>query len=76
MDHFEKKAWALFFVVAVVTAFGLAATAEPKARINVEEACEQLNTFMHEGKRYYCAPWVEYTNPAAPAPATEALSHA
>lgn len=75
MDTAEKIGLT-FLVALLVAGFIFAANIKPKARINVEESCEQLNSFMHEGKRYYCAPWVEYTTPAEPAPATEELSHA
>lgn len=27
--------------------------------IDVHEACEVTNVFVHEGKKYYCAPWIE-----------------
>ena len=36
--------------------------------INVEETCEQLRAFVHNGRKYYCAPWIEAdTNDSAPA---------
>lgn len=37
--------------------------------INVEETCEQLHSFVHNGRKYYCAPWIEAddTNESAPA---------
>lgn len=34
--------------------------------IDVIEACEELHTFMYEGKRYYCAPWVRLPNAELP----------
>lgn len=43
-------------------------------KLDVQEACEHLHTFMHEGKRYYCAPWVRLPNaelPLAPERAIE-----
>lgn len=75
MDMHEKIGLTVL-VALLVVGFAVTANINPKARIDVEEACEQLNTFMHEGKRYYCAPWVEYTKPAAPAPAAEELTRA
>ena len=53
-------------IALVLLGVGVATHRQQHPRIDVIEACEQLNTFMHDGKRYYCAPWVE--EPTAPTP--------
>ena len=45
-------------------------------RINVEETCEQLHAFVHNGRKYYCAPWIEADEDTEIAPAAQETTHA
>lgn len=74
------REYLIFLAVFAVIAAGLAvATHRPQdKRLDVIEACEQLNSFMHDGKRYYCAPWIESEaqSEMAPPSAREESTHA
>jgi hypothetical protein len=72
------KAFAVAFILTtwVLLLISSLSTATYK-RIDVVETCEQPHTFMHDGKRYYCAPWVPLEDEEAPAtPRTEGDVHA
>lgn len=71
------REYLIFLAVFAVIVAGLAvATHRPQdKRLDVIEACEQLNSFMHDGKWYYRAPWIEMA-PEAEQPAREESTHA
>lgn len=56
-------------IVALATAAKVQREQNARERtIDVKETCEQLHAFVHNGRKYYCAPWIEEdTNESAPA---------
>lgn len=44
--------------------------------IDVEETCEQLHAFVHNGRKYYCAPWIEADDTHESAPTAQETTHA
>lgn len=72
------REYLIFLGIFAVILAGLAvATHRPQdKRLDVIEACEQLNSFMHDGKRYYCAPWIEMAPEAEQPQAREESTHA
>lgn len=61
----------VIFLVAFVLRYAAEQQRGQNARervIDVKETCEQLHAFVHNGRKYYCAPWIEAdTNESAPA---------
>lgn len=43
--------------------------------INVEETCEEVHAFVHNGRKYYCAPWI-YPDTEESAPAAQETTNA
>jgi hypothetical protein len=66
----------LGIAVAITVALAVVTHRPQDKHLDVIEACEQLHSFMHDGKRYYCAPWIEMAPKAEPAPAREESTHA
>lgn len=59
---------ALFIAVVIAAHHNEREYHERHRTIDVKETCEQLHAFVHNGRKYYCAPWIEAdTNESAPA---------
>jgi len=67
----ENKASVAWAALACVWASAVVVMSQSDDRsrqktIDVIEACEELHTFMHNGQRYYCAPWVRLPDAELP----------
>lgn len=67
---------ALFIAIVIAAHRSDREYRERQRTIDVKETCEQLHAFVHNGRKYYCAPWIEADDANESAPAAQETTHA